>query len=139
MHALGEGLADLLELRPSGHLLGVDGGLDAVEETFEPAHELSLRDAEFCVRRSRFLGEGQGEALELFDELRRQTGLQLLDRGLGNHAKSLGLVGPLPDPGQQVTDAVENSLGHRISCHVYGPGNTRTRSRFGPDGAPRPL
>ena len=36
--------------------------------------------------------------------------LELLDRGLGHDAKPLGVVGPLPERGQQVTDAVEDSL-----------------------------
>ena len=36
--------------------------------------------------------------------------LELLDRGLGDDAQPLGLVGPLPERGQQVTDAVEDSL-----------------------------
>src|SRR4051794_5470350 len=47
-HGLGEPrwqrAAHLLQLCPGSHLLGVDRGLDAVEEALEPADELGLRD-----------------------------------------------------------------------------------------------
>src|SRR6478609_5465690 len=73
--------ADLLELRPRRHLLGVDRGLDAVEEALEPADQLRLRDPELGVGRYGVLGERQGEPLQLLDQLGREPGLQLLDRG----------------------------------------------------------
>ena len=43
-----------------------------------------------------------------------ETGLlELLDVGLGDDPQPLGLLGPLPDGGQQVTDPVEHRLRHR--------------------------
>ena len=43
-------LAHLLELVLRLHLLGEQRGLDAVEEAFEPADELGLRDAQLGRR-----------------------------------------------------------------------------------------
>src|SRR4051812_35531364 len=76
----GQRPAHLLELRAGRHLLGVDRGLDAVEEPLEPADELGLRDPELGVRRRGVLGEGQRESLELLDQLRGEAALELLDR-----------------------------------------------------------
>src|SRR4051812_39459541 len=42
----GQRASHLLQLRTGGHLLGVDRGLDAVEEALQPADELGLRDAQ---------------------------------------------------------------------------------------------
>ena len=42
----GQCASHLLELCAGGHLLGVDRGLDAVEESLEPANELRLGDAQ---------------------------------------------------------------------------------------------
>ena len=39
----------LLELRASGHLLGVDRGLDAVEQPLEPADQLGLGDPQLAL------------------------------------------------------------------------------------------
>ncbi len=36
----GQRPAHLLQLRPGGHLLGEQGGLDAVEQALQPAHQL---------------------------------------------------------------------------------------------------
>ena len=47
----GQRAAHLLELRPRGHLLGVDRGLDAVEEALEPADQLGLGDPQLGVGR----------------------------------------------------------------------------------------
>ena len=47
-----EGAAHLLELGAGGHLLGVDRGLDAVEEALEPADELGLRDPQLALGRA---------------------------------------------------------------------------------------
>src|SRR6478609_1490485 len=71
----------LLELGTRGHLLGVDRGLDAVEEALEPAHELGLRDPQLSLGRRALLGERQRQPLELLDQLGGETGLELLDRG----------------------------------------------------------
>ena len=49
-------LAHLLELGAGGHLLGVDGGLDAVEEALEPADQLGLGDPQLALRRCGVLG-----------------------------------------------------------------------------------
>src|SRR3546814_7736149 len=53
-----ERLADLLELRARGHLLGIDRGLDAVEQPLQPTDQLCLRDAQLALAR-RALGERQ--------------------------------------------------------------------------------
>ena len=58
-HARGQRAAHLLELGPRGHLLGVDRGLDAVEEALEPADELGLRDPQLALGGRALLGEGQ--------------------------------------------------------------------------------
>ena len=44
-------LAHLLQLLAGRHLLGEQRGLDAVEQPFQPADQLRLRDAQFGVRR----------------------------------------------------------------------------------------
>lgn len=58
-------LTHVFELGAGRHLLGEQGRLDAVEQSFEPPHQLRLRDAEFGVGGDGVVGEGQGEALEL--------------------------------------------------------------------------
>src|SRR4029079_6548053 len=72
--------AHLLELRASGHLLGVDRGLDAVEQALEPADQLGLRDPELRIRRGR-LAERLDQPVELLAELRREALLELADGG----------------------------------------------------------
>ena len=44
--------AHLLELGARGHLLGIDRGLDAVEEALEPADQLGLGDAQLALGRA---------------------------------------------------------------------------------------
>ena len=73
VHAGREGLAHLLELAAGRHLLGVDRGLDAVEEPLEPADQLGLRDPQLALGGRALLGEGQRQPLELLDQLGRQT------------------------------------------------------------------
>ena len=51
--------ADLLELGAGGHLLGVDRGLDAVEEALEPADQLGLGDPQLALGGRLVLGERQ--------------------------------------------------------------------------------
>ncbi len=72
--------AHLLELGAGRHLLGVDRGLDAVEQALEPADQLGLGDPELGLGRG-VGAERQREPLELLDELGGQTGLELLDGG----------------------------------------------------------
>ena len=59
---------ELLELGAGRHLLGEQGGLDAVEQAFEPTHELGLGDAQFGLG-GRIGIEGQRELGELLLEL----------------------------------------------------------------------
>ena len=54
----GQPAAHLLELRAGGHLLGVDRGLDAVEEPLEPADQLGLGDPQLALRGSRSSEKG---------------------------------------------------------------------------------
>ena len=60
--------AHLLELRPGGHLLGEQGGLDAVEQALQPADQLGLGDPQLGLARRVVLGERQREPLELLDQ-----------------------------------------------------------------------
>ena len=78
-----ERAAHLLELGAGGHLLGVDRGLDAVEQPLEPADQLRLRDPQLGLGGSAVLGERQGQPVELLDQLGREAGLELLDGGGG--------------------------------------------------------
>src|SRR5215468_5546384 len=70
----------LLELCPRSHLLRNERGLDAVEQAFEPANQLRLRDAQLGLARCLTLIEGQRQPLQLVDELGREAVLQLHDR-----------------------------------------------------------
>ena len=59
--------------------------------------------------------EVEGVRLEPVEPLRLQEPeepglLELLDRRLGHHPEPFGVVGPLAERGQQVTDAVEDGL-----------------------------
>ena len=72
-----QGAAHLLQLRAGGHLLGVDRGLDAVEEPLEPADQLGLRDPQLGLG-GRGLVEGLDQPVELVVELRGESVLELL-------------------------------------------------------------
>ena len=74
-------LAHLLELALRLHLLREQRGLDAVEETFEPADELGLRDAQLGVAR-RVARERQRDVVELLAEVVGEDLLELVDRAL---------------------------------------------------------
>ena len=73
--------AHLLQLSPCGHLLGEQRGLDAVEQTFQPADQLRLGDAQFGVRGHLVLGERQRQPLELVAQFGGQAVFELADRG----------------------------------------------------------
>ena len=73
--------AHVLQLSPCGHLLGEQRGLDAVEETFQPADQLRLGDPQFGIRWHLVLGEGQRQALQLITEFGGQAVFELADRG----------------------------------------------------------
>ena len=64
--------AHLLELLARGQLLGEQGGLDAVEQSFEPPDELGLGDAEFALARDRVVVERQRQHVQLLLEVGRQ-------------------------------------------------------------------
>src|SRR3546814_13679115 len=82
-----ERLADLLELRARGHLLGIDRGLDAVEQPLQPTDQLCLRDAQLALAR-RALGERQRDPLELLDQLRGEARLRSEERRVGKECVS---------------------------------------------------
>ena len=63
----GERAAHLLELRAGRHLLREQRGLDAVEESFEPADQLRLGDAQFGLARRGVVRERQREPFKLID------------------------------------------------------------------------
>ena len=73
----GELVAHLVELLAGGHLLGEEGGLDAVEEPLEPAHELGLGDAQLGVGGVLVVAEGQRQAPELVAQVGRQRRAEL--------------------------------------------------------------
>ena len=62
-------VAHVLELLAGGHLLGEEGGLDAVEQALEPADELGLGQAQLDVARDLGLVEGQGQPIELLAQV----------------------------------------------------------------------
>ena len=74
-------LAHLLQLRPRSHLLGEQGSLDAVEQPFQPADQLGLRDAQLGVRRGGVLVERQGEPVEFLTEFGSQAFFEFADAG----------------------------------------------------------
>ena len=111
----GRQLAHLLQLRLRGHLLRDERGLDAVEQPFEPADELGLGDAELGVG-GRLVLEGQGDSLELLDELGSQTVLELGERALvdlGEPRASLVVE-------RRAADLLEELLDHRPDPHDLG-------------------
>src|SRR6056300_514919 len=65
-------LPNLIELLPSGELLGEEGCLDAVEEALEPADELRLRHTELTLRRDLPVLEGQRQDAQFVLEIGRQ-------------------------------------------------------------------
>src|SRR4051795_13680563 len=73
--------AHLFELGASSYLLGVDRGLDPVEQPLQPPDELRLGDPELRLRRC-LRAEWKRQPLQLLDELGRQSAFELLDRGL---------------------------------------------------------
>ena len=75
--------AHLLKLCPGRHLLREQRGLDAVEEPFQPADQLRLCDTELRFARRR-VSERQGQPLKLFNKLRGEPVLELLDGVLVN-------------------------------------------------------
>ncbi len=77
----GAPLAHLLELLLGLHLLGEQRRLDAVEEPFEPADELRLRDAQLGVAR-RVARERQRDVVELLAEVVGEDAFELVHRAL---------------------------------------------------------
>ena len=69
----GQRPAHLLQLGPGGHLLGEQRGLDAVEQTLQPADQLGLGDPQLGVGRGGVLAERQGDPFQLLDQLRGQA------------------------------------------------------------------
>jgi mycothiol synthase len=106
-------LAHFLELRAGGHLLSEQRGLDAVEQPFEPADQLRLRDSQLGIRRDGVAGERQAQPGELLTQLGRKTARELLDRAVVDLAE--------PDPAGVVerrgTHFLEELLDHRADPH----------------------
>jgi len=71
--------AHLFELYACGHLLRDQCRLNAVEQAFQPADELRLRDAELGLARYVTGLERQRQALQLLDQLRLRARLELDD------------------------------------------------------------
>ena len=113
--ARGKGSPHLGDLGLRGHLLGEQRCLDAVEEAFEPADELRLRDAELSVRRG-LLAEGKRDALELVGELGGEAVLELLDGA----PVDLGQAHPTRLVERGVADLLEQLLDHRPDAHDLG-------------------
>ena len=102
----------LLQLGLGGHLLGDEGGLDAVEEPLEPADELGLGDPQLGVAGLLVL-EGQGDPLELLDELGGQAVLEL---GEGP-VVDVGEAGPAAVVEGGAAHLLEQLLDHRADAH----------------------
>ena len=111
-----QGTAHLLQLRPRGHLLREQRGLDAVEQALQPAHELSLSHPELRLARHRVVGEGQGQPLQLLDQLRGQAVLEFLDRALVDLAQP----GPALLVQWRGPDLVEQLPDHAPDPHDLG-------------------
>ena len=123
-------LAHLIELGPGGHLLGHQGGLDAVEQALQPADQLGMGDPQFGVRRGRCV-ERDGDPVQLGGQVGRQALGQLPDRLLVDLTQTppAGLVeGGLADLFQELLD-------HRADAEQLG----RLLDRFvGPRSSARP-
>src|SRR5579863_8517367 len=81
-------LAHLLQLGPSRHLLGEQRGLDSVEESFEPPHQLRLGDAQLGFGRHRVVAERERHAVELGGEIGAQRVGELAHRLLVDLAQA---------------------------------------------------
>ena len=105
-----QGAAHLLQLRARGHLLGVDGGLDAVEEPLEPADQLRLGDPQLRLAGG-VLVEGLDQPVQLLVELGGQALLELRDRGAAGSPASR--VRPASSTGAAFTSS--------SSCRIMPP------------------
>ena len=121
--------AHLFELPLRLHLLREQRGLDPVEEPFEPADELGLRDAQLALAR-RVAAERQGDLFELLAEVGRQDLLELVDRAF---------VDLLQRTAARVVERrasrfVEQRADHRRDPdELGGPGDLLTGLRIGGD------
>src|SRR4029079_7112540 len=70
--------AHLFELLLRHRLLREEGCLDPVEQAFEPADELCLRETQLLLRRV-VAGEGQHDFAELLAEVGRQHAFELFE------------------------------------------------------------
>ena len=66
----------------AGCVLGREGGLDAVEQAFKPAHQLGLRDAQLRVGGCGLIRERKAEPVQLFHQFGSQPVFQFLDGAL---------------------------------------------------------
>ena len=93
-----------LELLLSGHLLREQRGLDALDQPFEPPHQLGLGHLELGGAGDVLVTERQSQPGELVLEVGRQRRRQLLHRRLVDRAKSLAatfVVAGLADLGEE--------------------------------------
>ena len=106
----------MLQLRAGGHLLREQGGLDAVEQAFQPADQLGLRDAQFGVGRDLIFGERQRQPFEFVAQFGGQPVLQLAD-GRGVDLAQPVAAGFVERCGP---DLFEQLLDHRADPHHLG-------------------
>ncbi len=106
----------LLELHPGRHLLGDEGGLDAVEQPLQPADELGMGDPQLALARRLVLAERQRDPFEFLAQLGSQPFLQLDDRPL------MDLAHPVPAGVVQRggLDLLQQLLDHAADPHHLG-------------------
>ena len=112
--------AHLGELVARGHLLGEQGGLDTVEETFEPADELGLGHPQLGLAR-RLLVQWQGDPVQLRGEVGREAAGQLLD----GDVEDLTQAGPPGLVERRVPDLLEELADHGADPHDLGRAGDR--------------
>jgi len=105
-------LLHLLQLLPRRHLLREQRRLDAVEQTFEPADERRLRDAQLGLRRGR-LAERERQLRQLLLQVGRQALSELVHR----HLVDLAQARPALVVERSLSDLVEQLPDHRADAH----------------------
>ena len=107
--------AHLVELALRRGLLREQGGLDAVEQTLEPADELGLGEAQLRLGRC-LAGEREDDLVELLLEIGGEDALELLERPLVDlgQTAATGIVERGP------ADLVEHGAHHRGDADELG-------------------
>ena len=104
------------QLLLSGHLLGEQRGLNSLDETLEPTHQLSLGDPKLVGAGGCILGKRQSQTAQFLTQVWRQRGAQL------GHRRGVDLPETIPaglvEGGQ--ADLLEELAHHRAHPHHLG-------------------